>query len=320
MRISCIIPSTCSDKVLPFLKICALSLKAASAEMVDLDMIIVSEVKSARKRIASLGHIHFLYAEENVGFAGMNNVAIDEALEKYSPDYVLLINDDARVKKNFFKILLKTTKNKNSDVIIPLVYKESGGIDSFGAEYFSSGFARNSVKINTPTTIAPANCVFYKVSLLKRMKKTFGFYFNPILKFYFEDVELSVRVSSLGANIIKVKNLIAYHFGSLTSIKKSYFRTFYSYRNVIWLIIIGWPLRVILKNIVKIGLVQGFAAIKGTWHFGPGLYLKVIWSTLINLDKLLSLRKVTLGGYANDFKFENLLSPYMYRTQKGIYV
>ena len=321
MRVTCIIPSTCTGMVLTYLRKCLDSLrKSSELSKVELRVLVVADSSSVKNPFRSKIDL-FLYSGEKPGFAQMNNIGIDEALKTFSPDYILLINDDARVDESFFSVFLKTISDTKGDIIVPLVFDYKGKkIDSFGAEYFSSGFARNSVKINTPTTIAPANCVFYKASLLKRIKKTFGFYFNPILKFYFEDVELSVRASSLGANIIKVQDLIAYHFGSLTSIKKSYFRTFYSYRNVIWLIIIGWPWRVIFKNIVKIKLVQGFAALKGTWHFGPGLYLKAIWLTLLNFKTLLSIRKTTLNGYDDDFEFESILNRHMYRTLKGFYV
>jgi GT2 family glycosyltransferase len=45
---------------------------------------------------------------ENLGFAGGNNVAIEYAMDELKPDYVLLLNNDTVVDKNFLKELVKT--------------------------------------------------------------------------------------------------------------------------------------------------------------------------------------------------------------------
>ncbi|OGM09514.1 hypothetical protein A2159_02415 [Candidatus Woesebacteria bacterium RBG_13_34_9] len=232
----------------------------------------------------------------------------------------MIINDDAYISKDFFKIFIKNVIKSKPDVVIPLVYRISGGIDSFGAEYFSSGFARNTSDLKTFTTIAPANCVLYKTNLFQKLKKRFGFIFNPVLGFYFEDVEISIRAHSIGAKFTKSEKLIAFHIGSLSAVKHSYFRTFYSYRNVVWLIIINWPLNSVIKYFKNIFLVQSYAFLKSTIYFGPILYMKILWSTIRNIKTLIYYRKTTQKGYLKDFNFEGLLNRHMYKRKNGRYI
>jgi GT2 family glycosyltransferase len=49
---------------------------------------------------------------ENLGFAAGNNVGINYALEELNPDYVLLLNNDTVVDKNFLNEMVKTAESK----------------------------------------------------------------------------------------------------------------------------------------------------------------------------------------------------------------
>jgi len=52
----------------------------------------------------------FIQTGENLGFAGGNNVGIKYALKKDDCEYVLLLNNDTIVEKNFLSELVKTAK------------------------------------------------------------------------------------------------------------------------------------------------------------------------------------------------------------------
>src|SRR3989344_5443143 len=308
-KVTCIIPSTCSDRIFPHLKKCINSLHNSAEGNIVLTVGLVSENPNGRKNILGLKIDAFYLVDKDTGFARMNNVAIEETLNTYSPDYILLINDDAWVGENFFKIFLQTIRKKKEDVVIPLILDSEGkNIDSYGAEYFSSGFARDSKSFGTKTSLASAGCLLIKSNILKRIKKLSGFYFNPILSFYLEDVELSIRLKSLKIKFFKTPKLVAYHHGSLTSGKKSYFKYFHSYRNLIWIILIDWPVSVIAKNFFKILIFQGFVVIKGSIYFGLTIYPRIVWETLIKLKELLRLRNLTLRAYKKDFKFESIMN------------
>jgi len=312
MKITCIIPSTLLKKVTPSLSKCLDSLNKAKGLM-ELRIFVVASSPwpvLIKRNKAKLLKINF------ISFSQINNDAIERTL-KYPSDYYLFINDDAWLEKDFFRKLVKAVKVK-PEILVPFIKTAKGDkIDSFGIEYFTSGYAKNSNYLLTKTELAPAACLLVKTSFLIKMKLSYGFYFNEILDSYLEDVEFSIRARGLGAKINKTENLIAYHMGSVSFGKKSRYVMFQTYRNIIWVILMTWPLKAILKNIISIIIVQGWVMFYGTVSYGPALYLKVITSTFLNLSKLLSLRKNIISAYGNSFKFQSVLSKYTFRTYHG---
>lgn len=64
--------------------------------------------------------------QENLGFAGGNNIGIKHALENEA-DYVMLLNNDTQVDKNLMTELLKAMEqNKNVGIVGPKIYFAKG--------------------------------------------------------------------------------------------------------------------------------------------------------------------------------------------------
>lgn len=320
IKIVAIIPSLCSENAHPILKRCIDNLMLSAADRVDLKIVIVTNgknlyLKGIRNRINLL-----IKVENPYSFAKMNNIAIDKTLSKFNPDWILLINDDAYIKKTFFKYFTSTAvKKKKTDLVVPLIYDHKGpAIDSFGVEYFNSGHPRNSSKTRIKTQLVAAACLLISTDLLKLMKSKYGFYFNDFLVSYLEDVEFSIRAMALGAKTLKVKEMIAYHEGSFTNGKKSKYVMYQSYRNLIWLIIMTWPLKSIVKNIFNITIVQLFMFTQSLVRGMPWTYLKIWPETAAKLPNLIKLRQRITGSYSKNFDFENILSPYAFRTNHNI--
>ncbi len=321
MIVACIIPSTCSKKSENNLKNCISSLRNSAKNILDIVIIVVSENETTEINPMELAIDRFCCAGDNAGFSGMNNKAINLAFRYYIVNFFLLINDDVSVDYNFFREFAINHSQDGSDVVIPLVLeKRSHEVDSFGAEYFSSGFARNLFVNKTTGIVAPASCLMVSTKTFRDLKRVYKFYFNPILGYYFEDVEMSVRILSLNKNIVKDIKMVSYHLVSATSGKKSYFRTYFSYRNVIWLIIMNWPTKYIIINFWKIILVQAYAFIKGTHHFGIFLYLRIVLDTLKNINTLVRCRVRIIGCYPASFDFSGVLNKSIYRTKNDKYI
>lgn len=320
--VDAIIPSLCSDKSYPMLKRCIECLRA-SAKMNNINIKIVVVSNGGRYISKKIDHeVDLLVKVKNpYSFAKMNNIAIERSLLKHQPDWILLINDDAYVKNTFFKYfrLLALNAHKHVDIVVPLIYKHRGPtIDSFGIEYFCSGHAKNSPNIKFKTQLAPGACLLLNANLLKQMKSKYGFYFNNILVSYFEDVEFSIRAIAIGATVIKVKEMIAYHEVSYTNGYKSNYVLYQTFRNLIWLIIMTWPLGVIIKNIFNIFIGQCLMFIISMRTMGPLLYIKIWPKTLMELQNLLRLRRRITGLYTKDFNFEKMLLPLTLRTNNGV--
>ena len=50
--------------------------------------------------------------EKNYGFAEGNNIGIRFALKNLNPDYILLLNNDTVVDKDFLNEMVKTGENR----------------------------------------------------------------------------------------------------------------------------------------------------------------------------------------------------------------
>lgn len=317
-KISCIIPTSGLENNLALLKNNVETLVKSAKGKVTLVICIVSSNPKVRSKIIDLPIQNIYVVSESLGFAQMNNIAVEKSIHKYKSDYYLLINDDAWVQPNFFQIFLEKVAYTNLDIINPLIYVgKTNVIDSFGVEYFTSGYAKNANSIDYPTALATAGCMLVKTAFLKKMKQKYGFIFNPLLYFYLEDVEFSIRARAIGGNIGRCSDMVAHHIGSATSGKKSRFVMYQTYRNILWTILITWPTSFVVKNFGSVVLVHGWTLLYGTYRFGPLFYLQIYWDTLKNILKIYQMRKQTLKCYTHTKSFTNIYSNYSFRTYHG---
>jgi GT2 family glycosyltransferase len=316
MFILVIIPTSGNSASLTYLKrsINSIVLSAHLAK-VKVKIYIITDNSSARVDLLDVQIDNFLLVDSSLGFSEKNNVAVFESLNFFNPDYFLFINDDAWIDKSFF---VNFKKIRNADIINPLIYTSGKKIiDSFGVEYFRSGYAKNANLAEVPTQLATAACMLVKTSLVKRMQRSYGFVFNPIYHYYLEDVDFCLRALGVGARIAKFQYLRAYHIGSATSGQKSYFTMYHTYRNILWLILITWPRKTILYHLKNILLVQMWTILYSTFQQSPLLYLKIAIDTARFFNKIRNYRERTLNGYRANFNFEKVFSNLTFRTYHG---
>ncbi|OGV91475.1 hypothetical protein A2783_01580 [Microgenomates group bacterium RIFCSPHIGHO2_01_FULL_45_11] len=317
MFINVIIPSTLNKTIKPHVTRCIHSLlKSSRSAKIKIRIFVVTTKNKTSPQLSVKNVDTVIQAPNQAGFAEMNNKAIKQTIHSYPANYYLLINDDAWIATTFFKEFKKISGSP--DFIIPLVCKKNKKqIDSFGGEYFNSGYAKKSTGLKNPTTVAPASCLLIKTEFLKRLKKIYGYIFNPILHYYHEDVDLSIRACAVGTKMLKVKSMIAFHMGSTTSGKKSYFVMYHSYRNIIWVMIMNWPIKTLIRNLSNIILVQTWAILYSCIKYGPVLYLGIFLDTYKHSSELVTYRRKNLGSFPQGFEFYSVLSKYAFRTRQG---
>jgi len=313
MKINVVIPSLLSYKSQKMLCECLASLLKNSRDVTFHIVITTNAVQlyMIPSFVKYKKNIKVIRNTPQVGFSEMNNVAINY-LMAHNSDYFLFLNDDVWLSSNFWSEFKEHTKR--SDIVVPLIMEaDRKKIDSFGVEYFTSGYAKDSKKFENETTLATAACLLVKTVFLKKMRNNYGYYFNPILHFYLEDVDFSLRAFLSNAKIVKNKKMVCFHRGSSTSGKRSRFTMYQTYRNIIWVILMNWPARDILKYLPSILLVQSWVILYSTYHFGPLLYISALLSTIKNSPKLWKYRKrnLTFGGRE---VFEKVFSKYAFRT------
>jgi len=156
--------------------------------------------------------------EKNYGFAEGNNIAIRYALKALNPDYILLLNNDTVVDKEFLGELVKVGESdkKIGSVQAKLLKKNNPKIiDSLGQEMLSRGVIRDSshgetynIKIKTSYEIFDP-CAAAALYSVRALLKT-GL-FDHRLFTLFEDVDLSWRLRLAGYKNYLNPTAIVYH-------------------------------------------------------------------------------------------------------------
>ncbi|NCN83101.1 MAG: hypothetical protein GW947_03990 [Candidatus Pacebacteria bacterium] len=322
IKVACVIPTQFAQKNSLILKKCIDSVIQQRRSIFSIDVFLVTNgCPSERSSFAGRAVKKTYYASASSGFSDLNNFALSQLLKNSEYELVLFLNDDCWLDKEFFSSLGSLNDFFQKDVFIPKIMNpRTGETDSFGVEYFRSGYAKNINLDQVDYQLFSATCVVVSTKLLKQLISSFGYVFNSLLYYYLEDVELAIRCRSLGATCSREQRLLAYHLGSTSSGKKSRFTMYQTYRNIIWVTLICWPGKALFRNLLNILLVQAWAFLISLLSFGPSLYFLIFCETIANRKKILSLRGNTLAGYDKKFLFSSILSQHSFRTHHGLVI
>jgi hypothetical protein len=173
----------------------------------------------------------FIKNEQNLGFSAGNNVGIKYSLEKMA-DFVLLLNNDTVVKKDFLKQLIKSAKvNTMAGIFSPLIFSGDGK-----AVWFSGGKIdwwrmkalnlRDNLINDFPSSDFISGCamlvraeVFKKIGLL-----------DEDFFLYWEDADFSVRAKKVGFALLVVADAQINHLEKSEEKKE---------KKVYWLVLSG---------------------------------------------------------------------------------
>lgn len=179
-------------------------------------------------------NIHLITNTENLGFTGGYNSGIDFSLSQ-NADYILLINNDTTVDKNFLIELLKGFQANNEiGATVPKIYF------SKGHEYHKGRYKKNELgKViwyaggeidwanilvnnrdldevdngqfnkNEETEFATGCCILLKTEVIKKIGKFDKRYF-----LYLEDADLSLRIIRNGFKILYCPKALIWHINA----------------------------------------------------------------------------------------------------------
>lgn len=161
--------------------------------------------------------------KENMGFTGGNNVAIYYALhKKYPVDYVFLLNNDAKVEKDCLANLVSVAQKTEAGIVGAIVADEPNGRIQFAgrvsflSEFFLSAASR-SLSISEkedefwPSFCARGTAMLIRKSLLDAVFTHRGFYLNPYLFAYADEVDFCSVSYKLGYKCIVAARAVVYH-------------------------------------------------------------------------------------------------------------
>ena len=178
--------------------------------------------------------------EKNYGFAEGNNIAMRYTLKalNLNPDYVLLLNNDTVVDREFLGELVKVAENDEKIGIVGGVvfyYYEPKKVQSFGLERsFLTGKTINKFKGKNKESIKELNNANYisGCAMLVRstVLKDVGL-LDPTYFLYHEDADFCQRVKNSNYKIIAVPTSYIYHKHSATASKVKEVWFYYGVRN-----------------------------------------------------------------------------------------
>lgn len=177
--------------------------------------------------------------KENLGFAPANN----QGYQVGTGEYVLFLNNDTRVTKNFLTELLKvistsrTIGGVQSKLLLMNHPKQLDSVGSFltysGFLYHWGVFAKDSPKYNRqmPVYSAKGACMLFRREVLEEVKVA-GEVLDGAFFAYFEETDMCHRVWLAGYRILYVPTSVVYHKFGATSIRLfKPFVEFHSYKN-----------------------------------------------------------------------------------------
>ncbi|MFZ4401932.1 MAG: glycosyltransferase family 2 protein [Bacteroidales bacterium] len=163
--------------------------------------------------------VDYLCLDKNYGFSGGNNKGINYALNKYNPDYFLLLNNDTEVKSDFLdQLILPFHENDNIFATVPKIYffdnkdiiwyaggkvsKFSGIVNEYGK--YKKDAPSNSIQkkigfVNGCSVLLSTDAI-NKIGLLDEQ------FFA-----YSEDTDYSLRILKSGYLMMYVPDSIVYH-------------------------------------------------------------------------------------------------------------
>lgn len=172
----------------------------------------ISKLPSNRKLI-------LIKNEKNYGFAEGNNIGIRYALKALNPDYVLLLNNDTVVDREFLGELVRVAEqNKVVGVVGPIIYfyDRPTMIQSMGGKInMWTGRRKHIARIGNnkddimEVDFVPGTCLLIKKEVIKRVGMLDKEYFA-----YVEDIDWCFRIKQQGYIIITVLKSAIWHKGS----------------------------------------------------------------------------------------------------------
>ena len=177
--------------------------------------------------------------EKNYGFAEGNNIGMRYALNPLNPKYVLLLNNDTVVDKEFLEELVKVGEsNQRIGILGPKTYYHSqpnriqltwNKIDFWRGLVFLAGAGdidRGQHNKIRDTDYVPGSCLLIKQETIKRIGLLDVSYYS-----YWEETDYCTRAKWAGFRLVYCPNAKIWHKISQSASKVAGFSTYYMTRN-----------------------------------------------------------------------------------------
>jgi GT2 family glycosyltransferase len=182
----------------------------------------IYQKEEAIERASSKKRMVLICNEENLGYAGGNNVAIHYALhKKYPSDYVFILNNDAKVDEYCLSHLVEVAVKTDAGIVGAVITNKNGKEIHFAKGrfyfyYFFIPLTRNQRYPKTQDRFWASSVVSGAGMLLSRnlliaIYNHRGFYLNDQLFVYHEEQDICFIVRKIGYKIVVAGKATVYH-------------------------------------------------------------------------------------------------------------
>jgi len=218
-------------------------------------------------------YVEVISETENHGFAKGNNIGIKFALADKKIKYIVLLNTDARLAKNWTRTLASSAAKRPLTATmqsITLDYYNHNIIDSthiYISRYGQAIQGSWRMPIGHGYDVAPKKvfgCNAAAMMITRKFIETQPFkdLFDETMYMYLEDVDLAARATVMGWDNFVIPGTRAYHMGSVSSTKKDpSFSLYMTFRNNMGLHIKNLPTKTFIIILLRI-LKADIASIK----------------------------------------------------------
>ncbi len=270
---------------------------------------------------------------QNYGFAEGNNIAVAYALDTLDPDYVLLLNNDTVVEKNFLDELVHAAEHDGQiGLLQPKILRfadltiESTGImcDTLAYSKFRGLYEKDEGQYDNDREegffYASGACVLIRKSLLVALS---GECFDPQLFAYYEDVDLSWIARLIGLKVVYCPVSVCYHKGNASFRDETSLALYLNHRNRLRVMIKNYSLRTLifvlpLTIVLKFSLlaVDCIVNLDSSYLFS---FLKSLGWNVLNLRSALVLRmRIQSKRKLRDEEIIKHMSPYSFRARTAL--
>jgi len=277
--------------------------------------------------------IKVISLHRNEGFAKGNNIGIKEAYKNKRVKYVVCLNLDTSVKKDWLKNLVFTAENfpeagsVQSKVLLynsPMKVNTIGNYINFLGVGICGGYLKFSKNFNSVREIgyASGSSVLFRISALKKTGLFDEDYFM-----YKEDMDLGWRLKLKGyKNLLSPKSVVyhKYHFS------KNPLKFYYIERNRLITIVKNYKIKTLLLllpaflffeiGIVSYSIFKGFFIEKIRAYFD---FIKLLPKTLSKRKTIQKSRNVSdknvVEGFISKIEFEEVSNPLLDKVANPLF-
>jgi GT2 family glycosyltransferase len=247
--------------------------------------------------------IKIIESGRNLGFAGGNNLGY----EKSKGEYILFLNNDTIVTKNFLRKLVNFIEDKKNVAIVQpkILFHKPGAdmhhkVNSAGSFLLNTGFlyhlnyGKKDVKNDHPYDIFSAcgACFLARRSVIEEVGLFDSDYFA-----YFEETDFCHRVWMAGYSVVLFPSVFIYHKGGETARElSSAFVQYHSFKNRIFSYLknLGMQnlMKIIIPHLILCEIISLTYLLMGKIKYFAAIQRAIFWN-IFNVKKIIRERGKT---------------------------